>query len=215
MIFALALKWYPASLSSLGPFCTPANESVTDRGDWKHLEANTIQRRISRVYALDVCCCHGATALFVVGILENDTEGRTERALVALFSTQLHAVADAPRLLFWCGLSPVTPPTMTSKGIRYQTRWEWSIKYEIFYIITFFNPTRSCAYLSKLSTVHLPHTYLWTLLVRKTNYPVGCSFSFAFYTVINSRTSEREGYSNVKLFIGVSNQRSCRGVGGG
>lgn len=201
-----------------GPLCTPANESVADGEIGNTWRPTTIQRRVTS--CLRVGCLllpRRAYSAVCGGDLENDTEGRTKSSASFIFPLSFMPVADAPHLLSWCGLSPVTPPTMTSKGIRYQTRWERSIKYKIFYIITFFFLTQHSPVHSIPSTLLFtsPHTYPWAPLVRKTNYPVGCSFSFAFYTVINSRTSEREGYRNVKLFIGVSNQRSCRGVGGG
>lgn len=60
--------------------------------------------------------------------------GKGGRRAVCFIFTQLFAVADPPHL----STPPVTPPNMTSNGIRYQTRWEWSIKYNIFDIITFF-----------------------------------------------------------------------------
>lgn len=137
VIFALALKWYPAPLSSLDPLHASKWERHW-RGDWKHLEAGTIQWRVSRVYLemwSDGCLLPWGSSGVCGGDLQNDME---RRAVLALFSPQLYAVADAPHLLFWYGLSPVTSLTMTSNGIRYQTRWEWSIKYKIFYIITFF-----------------------------------------------------------------------------
>lgn len=139
VIFALALKWYPASLSSLDPLHASQHERHW-RGDWKHLEAGTIQRRISRVYLemrpggclLPRGGCGG-------GDLQSDTERRTESCVSFYFPLSFIQSQMHPTYFFDVNSPPITPPTMTSNGIRYQTRWERSINYKIFYIITFFS----------------------------------------------------------------------------
>lgn len=68
------------------PFCTPANESSRRRG---RLETpggrQPSSGALRRVYASDVCCCHGGpAALFAAGIWGMTRKGG-RRALLALF----------------------------------------------------------------------------------------------------------------------------------
>lgn len=91
----------------------------------------TIQRRVSRVH-LESWSPQGLY----------DTEGMTEGWVSSIF--QWASCSHGGTLLTFRNPPFVMPLPMTSNGIRYQTRWEWSIKYKIFNIITFFFLT-SCS----------------------------------------------------------------------
>ena len=94
-----------------------------------------------------------------------------------------HANVLSPRLYLWP---------------QHQT--EWAITDKAKHPISFFF---FFLYVCIIKFFSLPLHIIWappspipireTLLVRKTNYPVGCSFSRAFCTIINLRTREREG----------------------
>lgn len=90
----------------------------------------TIQRRVSRVcLELWSDACWSPRGLY-------DTEGMTEGWVSAIL--QRASCSRRGTLLTFQNPPFVMPLPVTSNGIRYQTRWEWSIKYKIFNIITFF-----------------------------------------------------------------------------
>lgn len=64
------------------------------------------------------------------------------------------------------------------------------------------------------SPFSLPHTYPWTPVVRKTNYPLGCSFSCAFCTIINLRLRERRRLEKREIIhqgLSVAGLKRCGG----
>lgn len=193
VIFALAFKWYPASLSSLEPLrARPMRASLTGRlktpGGRHHPVSVYLQMRSHG------CLLPRGSSGVCGGDLQNDTEGRTESFVGFIFHWASCSCGCTP-LFFLIWTLPRNASDYDIKRnkvsdemrVKHQT---WNFLYNHFFLTPYFP---AFAYHSKLSTVHLPHTCLWNLLVRKKNYPVGCSLSFAFYTVINLRTSEREG----------------------
>lgn len=123
-------------------------------GDWKHLEARTCPTA-HRFYLCGIkhgqmtVCCHGAVAVFEIGILQISKRGERGWQYWLYFSIGLYIITHAsqgdaahfPESISPCKC-PLCPNCAPDHSIKQneesQTRWGRSIKYQIFPIIMFF-----------------------------------------------------------------------------